>query len=185
MIIGFTGRIAAGKGVLIDFLKEKNFDYYSHSQEVRKEAAKRGLEIKRSVLQDFGNEVRKNEGASAWTKRLVEEIKKNNSKNVIVDGIRNPAEIIELKKSFPDFILISVDAPQKTRFERVLSRGKDSDPKNWEEFLKIDERDLKEVDPLGQQVGVCMQMADFQINNDSTLEELEKKFERLLEVEKF
>jgi dephospho-CoA kinase len=129
-----------------------------------------------------GNSLRQEEGASAWTKRLIERIKKENPEHALIDSIRNPAEIIELKKHFKDFTLISIDAPQRIRFQRAVKRNKNSDPKDWEGFLKVDLRDLQEKDPLGQQVGECMKLADFKITNDSTLEEFERKFHKVLDV---
>jgi len=94
---------------------------------------------------------------------MIKELEKDSPKNAIVDGIRNPAEVVELKRKFKDFILISIDAPQRERFQRILKRARESDPKDWEGFLKIDLRDLGEKDPLGQQVGECMKLADFKI----------------------
>mgnify|MGYP001566146484 FL=1 len=77
-----------------------------------------------------------------------------------------------------DFLLISLDSPQKIRFERMLNRAKESDPKTWEGFLEIDERDFGDkTNELGQQVGKCMTLADFEILNEGTLEELNKKVE--------
>lgn len=174
MIIGLTGRIAAGKGYVVAYLLEKSFKYTTLSQLIRDELSRRGLEVTRKNLQDIGNEVREKEGATAWIKRLVQNLKEN--ENYIVDGIRNPGEINELKKH-KDFFLIALDAPQLTRFERVVQRNKASDPKTWEGFLEMDTRDFGEDNPLGQQVGKCMQVADFHIMNDLSVEELNKKID--------
>jgi hypothetical protein len=48
----------------------------------------------------------------------------------------------------------------------MLKRAKDSDPKTWELFLEIDDRDFGESDPLGQQVGKCMDLSDYKIENN-------------------
>ncbi len=176
MIVGLTGRIASGKGQIVEFLKSKDFQYFTISQVVREEAAKKGIPIERKNLQDLGNEIRHNEGKNAWIKRLI--LKLDKSKNCIIDGIRNPGEIEELRK-LDNFFLISVDAPQKVRFDRLLKRKKPSDPKTWEDFLEIDKRDFQEDDPLGQQVGKCMKQADFKIINDSDIDKLNKKIEEI------
>ena len=84
----------------------------------------------------------------------------------------------ELKKH-GNFFLISIDAPQKTRFERLVERGNDSDPKTWDEFLILDKRDFGENDPFGQQVGKCMELADFKIRSDGLIEELNRKIEEI------
>jgi len=174
MIIGLTGRIAAGKGQIVNYLLEKGFSYTTISNLVREEAAKRGIGITRENLQNLGNEVRKEEGANAWIKRLVSNIKEN--EEYIVDGIRNSAEVEELRKQ-RYFFLISVDAPQKIRFERMLKRAKPSDPKTWDDFLSIDKRDFGEENPNGQQVGKCMKLADFTIVNDGSLEYLNNQID--------
>src|SRR3990167_1381864 len=137
MLIGITGRIASGKGEVAEFFRKKGlFEYYTLSQVVRGEAAKINLLISRESLQDLGNLIRKYEGGGGWIKRLIKklDLKKDN----VIDGIRNPGEIKELRK-IKNFLLISVDAPQKSRFERVLKRNKLSDPKEWNEFVKLDE----------------------------------------------
>jgi len=177
MIMGITGRIASGKGIVRAYFEEKGFKYASVSPVVRAEAEKRGIPLERSKLQDLGNEVRAEEGGGVWMRRLIEEM--DLDENQIIDGIRNPGEVVELRKLYLKklaFYLFSVDAPQLIRYQRMLGRERPSDPKTWEEFLKVDERDYRELDasgqpnPFGQQVGLCMQMADYKFTNDCTVE---------------
>jgi dephospho-CoA kinase len=180
LIIGLTGRIASGKGVIADFLKEKGLNYTTVSSVVRKEAFELGLEITRTNLQNLGNSRREEFGAGYWMKKIIETISPN--ENYVIDGIRNPGEIDELKKLASDnrkFYLIAIDSPFQERFRRMLNRAKLSDPKNLEEFIKIDERDFVESNPLGQQVGKCMKQADYLINNSNSLEEFRKNIEEV------
>jgi dCMP deaminase len=179
MIIGLTGSIGSGKGIVSDFLKEKDFVYLSLSDELREIAKEKKIELTRHNLQDLGNELRKEKGASVLAERVKNKIKTQKYINVIVDGIRNPAEIKSLRK-LDNFFLISVDAPKKIRFERVKKRSRESDPLTWEEFEKIDKRDFSEKDKKGQQVGRCIKLADFKLINDKTLEDAEKKLEEIL-----
>ena len=89
-----------------------------------------------------------------------------------------PGEVWEFRKQ-KDFVLIAIDAQQKIRYERSIYRSKTSDAKTWEEFLKMDQRDFGDKIDSGQQVGKCMELADFKIINDSTLEDLYTKLEKL------
>mgnify|MGYP000252352482 CR=1 FL=1 len=182
MLIGLTGRIAAGKGEVAKYFEKKGFVYTSLSNAVRREANKRGIDISteegRKKLQDLGNLLREHEGAGVWAKKVVEELEA--SKNYVIDGIRNPAEIEELRK-IKDFHLISIDAPQKERYQRVLNRAKASDPKDWEGFLEMDKRDFGEENALGQQVGKCMEMTKYEIMNDSDLGTLKTRIEDVYE----
>ena len=177
MLIGLTGRIASGKGQIVEYLEKKGFEYYTISKVVREEAAKINIPITRESLQDVGNLIRRYEGSGGWIKRLIQRL--DLSKNNIIDGIRNPGEIEELGK-MKDFFLISVDCPQKIRFERVVSRNKASDAKTWETFLEMDERDFGIGESAeGQQVGKCMALADFHLTNNSSLEDFHEKIDEI------
>jgi len=179
MIIGLTGTKASGKGEVAEFLKKKGFLYLSTSDMVREEAKRRKIEdytIKQ--LQDIGNELREKQGTGVLALmviRLMEE-----GKNYVVDGIRNLGEIEELRKR-KDFFLIGVDAPQEKRFNWLINRKRDSDPKTWEGFLSMEERDWgKNELNSGQQVSKCIEQADIKIYNDSSLEELNKRIEEVI-----
>ena len=175
MIVGITGRIASGKGVLTNYLMDLGFKQISLSQEVREEATIRGLEITRENLQNLGDEMRRQFGAGIWAKKVVERINKENYPNWVIEGIRNPAEIIEFKK-LKNFFLVAIDADRELRFKRLLQRSKPSDPRIFEEFVKIDDRDFCDLNnELGQQVGKCMQLADFEIENNSSFQEMSEK----------
>jgi dephospho-CoA kinase len=174
MIIGLTGRIAGGKGVISDFFKENRFEYLSLSQEVREEAQKRGMVQERKTLQDIGNLIRVEEGTAALAKRIIKKI--DTKKDYIIDGIRNAGEVEELRKKFKDkFILISIDADLDRRWRNAQNRGKISDPKTFEEFIEADKRDFEENVESGQQVKKCMSLADYSLLNDGTIEEIREE----------
>ena len=178
MLIGLTGRIAAGKGVISEFFKEKGFEYLSLSQEVRAEADKRGITHKRKNLQDLGNSLRNEEGSGVLAKRIIEKI--NRDKNYLIDGIRNTREVEELRKQFKEeFYLISVDANLNLRWRNLQKRGKESDPKTFEKFLEADKRDFEENLENGQQVKECMKRANYNILNNGTIDELNEKVEKI------
>jgi len=134
--------------------------------------------ITRKNLQDLDNEIRQKEGAGAWIRMIIPMIR---GKNYVVDGIRNPGEVSELRK-LKDFVLISVDAPEDIRCARVLQRAKPSDPTTKEGFLEMDKRDFEEDDPLGQQVGKCMKMANFHLTNNRGITDFENKIAELFPI---
>jgi len=181
MIIGLTGTIGSGKGVVTDFLKKQGFIYLSLSNELREIAKEEKIDFTRKNLQDLGNKLREEEGPAVLAKLVTDKIKNQEYKKAIVDGIRNPAEIGVLRK-LKNFFLVSVDATQKIRFERVKQRNRESDPQTWEEFIKVDDRDkgIGESD-TGQNVDKCMKLADFSLINDGSLEEVQERIVELLE----
>jgi dephospho-CoA kinase len=187
MIIGVCGTIAAGKETLTGFFRERGFVYFETRQIIIEELKKLGLEFSRKNMQDWADEQRKKFGVGAIMKVMLERAEKDTSKNYMFDSLRNDGEAEFLRKSCKDFVLIGVDAPRELRFKRAVARAKPSDPVIWEEFLKMDERDLNDKEnSLGQQTQKLLNMADFVIINDGKLEDAMKQVEeiwRKLELE--
>lgn len=181
MIIGLTGTNGAGKGTVAEILKEKGFEYTSLADEIRVEVKKRGLDEGLDSLIAMGNELRAKEGPGTLSRRVIKRIKgseKKGKKDFIVDSIRNPAEIEELKKN-KSFILVAVDAPVELRYRRVKTRKRASDFVDFEKFREQEEVQLK-GGSTGQQLLKCISMANFRITNDASIDELRKKVNRII-----
>ncbi|MBN1157406.1 AAA family ATPase [Candidatus Woesearchaeota archaeon] len=175
MIIGLTGKNASGKGEVADYLVKKGFSYFSLSDIIREEAKKQGVEENRENLIKTGNELRRKYGAGI----LARLTNKKLNDNSVVDSIRNPEEIKELRKN-KDFILIGIDAPVELRFKRALERGRIENAKTLSEFKAMEEKEnLK--NPVNQQLDECLGMADKTLLNDGSIEELHKKMDVILE----
>lgn len=180
MIIGLCGRVCAGKETLTGFLREKGFVYLVSSDLINEELEKRGLDITRKNQQDVADELRKKHGVGVLMSMFLDKIEKQGRGNYIIDSLRNSGEAVFLREKIKDFVLIGIDASQKTRFERILKRGKPSDPKIWEEFLKMDARDNFDAsNPMGQQTGKLLEMSDFVIVNDGDLNDSMKQTEEI------
>jgi len=183
-IIGITGTLASGKTSVKDFFLSRFSSSYfiSLSDIIKEELLKEGKELKRENFIEKGNELRKKYGSQILVEVATLTLPKNtNDLIVIIDGIRNPGEVEYLKKKFgKNFVLIAVDAPKELRFKRLLERKKEGDPQTFEEFNEIDETDNGKNQPeYGQRVGECLKLADYLIINDGSLEELNKKLEKI------
>ncbi len=173
MLIGVVGQIAVGKGVLKDYLIDNfGFSSFSLSSIVHDEAKKRGIkDVTRKDLQDIGNDLRKKYGRDILAKEALKIIKKSKNSRWVIEGIRNTAEV-ELLKKQKDFTLIGIKSIRTLRFKRLLKRAKPWDPKTWEEFLKVDRRDLgKGEGSIGQQVGKCLAYCDYVLTNNKNKNE--------------
>ena len=179
MYIGVTGLYCAGKDSVAEVLINSGFGHLSLSDMVRKEMKKANVQITRENLISFANEMRVKEGGGVWAKKVVEEIEKNDLNNVVITSIRSPAEVKELEK-LRNFILISVEAPLKVRFERMKLRNRENDPKTLKEFQEKEnferygKKNQQNIDPV-------LKKAKIHVNNDKGLDELKVKIEKLLE----
>lgn len=189
-IVGLVGPLACGKGVVADYLiKKYKYTSFSLSTLVHEEAKKRGHTIiTRTLLQDIGNDMRAKEGDGVLARRAIEKLKaeglrlkaqSSKPQRYVIEGIRNPGEVAYLR-TIPGFFLIAVDAAQKIRYQRVLTRAKPWDPTDWETFVKVDGRDKGETNIAnGQQVGQCIELADVKIENNGKIVQIQKKIKEL------
>ncbi len=169
MIIVLTGLARSGKTFASNYLKKKGFTVITFSSILKEECKKRGLEPNKMNLSKLGDELRKKYGMGALGKIVVEKI---TSENVILDGSRSPEEIYEIRKKFPDAMVVYIKADPDVRF----SRRNEMDPKTKEEFFARDERDIK-----NKGLSKVIEMADITIENNGTLEEFEKSLDELVD----
>jgi len=174
MIIGITGTYCAGKDTAAGILERKGFIHISISDILNQYCAAQGKEATRENLTEMGNNLRKEYGAGILGKLALDGMQKG--KNYVVTSIRNPAEVVELRKS-PDFHLIKLDAPLDLRYERFIKRHdsiKDKNITTKQEFIKREENE-KSNDSKGLQLHKVFELADTTIKNDADEKTLEKQ----------
>lgn len=173
-IVGLTGPTAGGKGTVAGFLKEVGYTYFSLSDELRKEAAKRNWGGGKETLQNLGDELREKFGNAVLAKRVAELDEFKNAQRIIIDSIRNPAEINYLRDFFGAKIL-GVTASVHTRYEYYKERAREGDPMSFQEFLRLDGREM--INGNGGsthviQIKECLRISDFVIVNEVSKERL-------------
>jgi len=177
IVIGLTGKYCSGKSTVCDYLKSRSFYYKSLSDELRAVLAREGVENTRENLIRRGNELRAQHGNSHLSKLVVEGMARD--KNYVVDSLRNPDEIRELQK-LPGFHLWNITSPESNRFERIMERKREGDPKTLDEFKKMEAQESKSDSASAQQLDACAQMAEHTIENTGSLSELFEKVDSLL-----
>jgi dCMP deaminase len=176
MLIGLTGRNAAGKGEVARYLQTKSFYYYSLSDAIRDEIRSRGEQPTRERLIIVGNELRQKYGSNVLAERILAKIE--DDKHYVIDSIRNPAEV-EAFRAAKNFKLIRIEAPPQVRFERILSRHRESDPSTFDEFVALENREA-EGDDTSQNLVKVELMADETLVNDGPLTKLYPQIDGLL-----
>ncbi len=177
MIIGLTGENCSGKGTSAEYLKKKGFYYLSLSDVIREEVAAGGGEATRHNLIAKGTQLRQEHGPGVLAKKVVGKMEKD--RNYVVDSIRTPGEVKELKK-LPEFFLVYVTSHPKVRFERMKERGRESDPQTYEAFQKIENIEMKSEEQEGQNLEETVQLADKKVVNDGSVDELRDRWDALL-----
>jgi dephospho-CoA kinase len=182
MIIGLTGSMGCGKGEVVKILEKEEFKYITLSMMVREEARRRGVPEERERLMEVGNSMRKEGGAGILARRALETISASGYDKWVIDGIRNPAEIIELKKG-ENVYIVGIKTDLDLLVERIISRNRESDAKTRDDIVHKVRREWGEGEPEdGQQVGKCMEKVDFLIDNNGTLQDLNRNFSEYYKI---
>lgn len=180
MIIGITGTDGAGKGTVVEYLiKEKGFIHYSARKLYLREVEKRGLGRSRANMRIVANDFRAKFGNNYLVAEYLKRAKDEGSKNSIIESIRATAEAETLKDNRG--MLLAVDADQKVRYERISKRASESDHISFEEFIEHEKLEMDDPDPHGMQKAKVMEMADYTLTNNNSVEELYKKVEIVLQ----
>lgn len=178
-IIAITGTQGSGKDTMAEFLEQKyGYKHYSLSDIVRDETGKRGLEQNRDNWREVADALREKYGNEAIAILMIEKIKNEDNNVVIITSFRHPNEVDLIKGSYPDFTLISLDAPIETRYERVMGRGNLADRIDFEHYKKQEELENVKI-KTGMRIREVMAIKDYEIINDGGKEEFIEKIEKL------
>jgi len=174
LIVGLTGPNASGKSEVAGHLKRLGFACHSLSDIVREEAGARGLAHSREHLIAVGNELRRAGGPGVLASRIRSRLAQRD----VVDSIRNPAEVEELRRE-PGFHLLGLDASVELRFQRSRLRGRLGDGTSLDDFMATEEAE-NTTDPAAQQLRATLRMADVTLVNDGELPSLLQQVDRIL-----
>lgn len=177
IILGVSGEIASGKDTVGNYLAEAHGAFkIRFSQPLRDMLDRLGLEQSRENMSKLSLYIRKAFGEDILSRVILREAEADASEFVVVDGIRRLPDMVHMETD-EHFFFCYVEATPEKRFERLTRRRQNTDDasKTAMQFEKdahleteVGIRDLKEG-------------ADFVINNDGTLEELQKQVDDIVE----
>ncbi len=176
IILGFVGDLAAGKGTICEYLKEKyNCNAYRYSTMLRDILDRMYLNQTRENMQNLSTILRQNFSQDVMSKVIAQDVLNDKNMVVAVEGIRRPSDITYLEKN-EDFNLIYITADPKIRWQRLVNRKENpgDNQKTFESFLQDEQA---EADRLIKELG---QKAKFTINNNETLEKFYQQIENIL-----
>lgn len=179
IIIGITGTLGAGKGTVVEYLKEKyGFVHFSVREFLKEEVARRGMPQNRDSYTTVANELRAQHSPSYIADCLYERAAARGN-NAIIESIRTPGEIDALGKK-ANFQLWAVDADPKVRYQRAVLRNSETDHVSYETFIANEQREMTSTDPNKQNLAVCIQRAAAVLNNDGDMDALFAQVDNLV-----
>jgi len=173
LMICVAGMPGSGKGIVAMAARDIGIPVVTMGDVVREEATRRGLAHTPRNLNIIAEKLREEEGPAAVALRIAGKMRRIKEEAIIVDGVRSLAEM-KVFRGMGRTVIIAVHASPRTRFKRLLERGRPGDPRSWEEF---EERDMVE---LGFGLGNVIALADYMIVNEGGVEEAYREARRIL-----
>jgi deoxycytidylate deaminase len=178
LVIGLTGPFGSGCSTMRDVLASQfGFHPFRIADDIRSEVEElnrsipKGKKGWRSLLQEHGD-TRRKEWVGYWVDKVVGRVDEARvgDKDIVIDGFRNPDEVQEIRRVYPNFFLVAVCANKEERWSRVRKDYKG----NMNEFEDDDRRDQYEEFKWGQGVQKCVDDADYVwYNNEHLMVSLE------------
>jgi len=176
LILGLAGEMVSGKGTIAKHIVEEHKGGAHRFSTILRDVLDRlYLEQSRDNIQKLSTILRKNFGEDVMAKIMYHDTQKDEHDIVVVDGVRRMADILYLEE-VPHFKLVYVEADMETRYNRIISRGENTDDakKSFEEFKKAhqDESEL--------QIRELKNYANYVVDNNGTYADLYKQIENII-----
>lgn len=181
-LIGLAGTAGSGKNTVTELLtKLFGFQDLNTSEAVR--AITRHVyhlphdfNPVRDQLYVVANYMRNEVHPATMVKICILEAQALNLDRGVISGLRSMGEADAIREA--GGIIVGVDADPKIRYERIFSRGRDTEAqKTYEQFLEQDEyenRGLSDSGP-GRGIRYIIDSADVVIKNEGSMEDLERE----------
>jgi dephospho-CoA kinase len=173
-VIGVVGLPASGKGEFSHIARDMGIPVIVMGDVIRKAVEDAGMEPTDENMGVVSRKLRETKGMAAIAESCVPWIEEAGAPLVLVDGIRGDAEVRLFKEKFPDFILVSIDAPSESRLARLALRGRPDDANT---LAELEARDAREG---AWGLYHAMKEADYHLENMDSIGVFRKKVQDLL-----
>ncbi|MCP3686448.1 MAG: AAA family ATPase [bacterium] len=174
-VVALVGLPGSGKSEASRSFEAEGFSRVRFGDATEDELKKRNLEINEKNEKHIRELLRKELGMDAYAKLNVPKLDAALEKgNVVADGLYSWEEYLFLKEKYNDnLVVVAIYASPKTRYERLGKR--EIRPLTADEAKSRDYAEIQNINKGGP-----IAIADYTINNESSLEELEKNTKELI-----
>lgn len=175
-VIGLVGEKGSGKGTVAQYIVRKyHASHYQFSDPLNDALKRFHLPNTRENLVQLALFLREHFGGDILGSILFVDVQNDPAPIIVLDGIRYWDEVKILSK-LPKFVLVSVSAPAKKRFERVIVRGEKADESKltYEEFMKEHEFETE------REIPEIMKKAKWFLKNHNGFPELFEQIEEFM-----
>lgn len=173
-VIGVVGYPASGKGEFSQIAAGLGIPVVVMGDIIRRQVSAQGLDLTDENIGATARKLREDFGMDAVAMLTAEEVGKQHTDVVVIDGIRGDAEVRYFRSVFPTFVLVAVEASFPVRLSRMQVRGRSDDTTTAESLKGRDERE----ESFG--LAAAMTLAEVRLVNESTRDVYEAAVRKVL-----
>ncbi len=181
-IIAPVGLAGSGKSTIIDYFTSQGIPKVYMGGVIYDLMKEAGIDITWDSQKKFREEIRKAKGQDFILQQVIKNIHQlfeAGQKKVVMDGLYTWPEYKTLLSEFPGQVtVVAVVAPKHLRYQRLKNR-----PERPMQPREAKERDWAEIENMSK--GGPIAMADFFIINDSSIDDLHKQLDSIVNTVHF
>jgi inosine/xanthosine triphosphate pyrophosphatase family protein/dephospho-CoA kinase len=169
MVVGYT---CAGKTTFGEYASRKRIKWFEASAVLRMLSSpkKEGL-----TPFEFAQEVLRANGPEAVAIKILDLYSREREPGLVISGFRTIEEVELIRQHYPNCKLIWIEASEKIRFARYLTRARDRSATKLDEFRELDEQQST----FGL-LRVAEDFADVRLVNEDSLDAYHKQIDAVL-----
>lgn len=177
-IIMLAGLPGSGKTAASEYLAGRGFTRLVMGDVIRSRLIEKGQRVSSETMISEAKQIRKELGPAAVALLLVEQVRRRGiGPPLVIDGVRSLDEVGVIVRELPGcHVLAYVHASPSTRLARLLSRGRQGDPSNINDFLRRDKEEISFGLPT------LMALSSYVLINEGPIEKLYSQLNEMLEA---
>ena len=186
LVLALVGESGAGKTTTTAIIEDMGFAPLALGKYLREMAIAEYGTPERVQVQKLARKMQAIHGDDYYARIALSDSSFLQTRNVIIDGLRNTAELKYTTQAVADtgreLFLVALMASDETRFSRVVGRGRAGDPLTRERFVEDDARASGSMEDGFQQNGILIDMAQHTIHNTGDMQTLRERIEQAVRI---
>ena len=186
LVLALVGESGAGKTTTTAIIEDMGFAPLALGKYLREMAIAEYGTPERVQVQKLARKMQNIHGDDYYARIALSDPSFLQTRNVIIDGLRNTAELRYTTQAVADtgrkLFLVALMASDETRFSRVVGRGRAGDPLTRERFIEDDARASGSMEDGFQQNGILIGMAQHTIHNTGDMHTLRNQIEEAVGI---
>jgi inosine/xanthosine triphosphate pyrophosphatase family protein/dephospho-CoA kinase len=173
-ILIVVGHTCAGKTTFGDRARDVHDYLHIEASAIVRMLQREGDLNEMSIL-EFAKKLTDDNGPDVVARKILQMYSSRFDKGVVITGFRTIEELELIRSHFPQARVVFIEASERTRFQRLLQRGRSPECRTLDQFREIDRQQW-----LFGLLRVAEDFADLRITNEGSMEQYDMQIDGVL-----